>query len=71
MKYLNRAKVVAVTAALVQHIDNITRSIAICNDTYKFATYTHSILQKFAVESKVMVPSHPEAVRKLHSWYRF
>jgi len=30
-------------------IDNITKPIAIYNDTYKFATYPYSILQEFAV----------------------
>jgi len=29
----------------VAHIDNITRTLAICNDTYKFAAYPRSILQ--------------------------
>ena len=42
--------------------------IAICNDTYKFVAYPYSILQKFAVDNKVMVTSHLEAVRKLHAW---
>ena len=51
----------------VTHID-ITRLIAICNDTYKFTAYPYSILQEFAVDSKVMVTSHPEVVRKLHAW---
>jgi len=27
----------------VAHNDNITRPIMICNDTYKFAAYPHSI----------------------------
>ena len=36
----------------VAHIDDITRSIAICNNTYKFAAYTYSILQEFVVDSK-------------------
>jgi len=52
----------------VAHIDNITRQIAICNDTYKFVVYLYSILQEFTVDNKVMVTSHPEAVRKLHAW---
>jgi len=52
----------------VAHIDDITIPIAICNDTYKFAAYLYSILQEFAVDSKVMVMSHPEAVGKLHVW---
>jgi len=60
-----------VSAALhlfVAHIDDITRMIAICNDTYKFVTCSYSILQEFAVDNKVMVTSHPEVVRKLHTW---
>ena len=53
----------------VAHIDYITRPIAIYNDTYKFATYTYSTSQKFAVDNKVMVTSHLEVVRKLHAWH--
>ena len=53
---------------LVAHIDDIIRSIAICNDAYKFAANSYSIWSKFAVDNKVMVMSHPEAVRKLHDW---
>ena len=34
----------------VAYIDDITRSITICNDTHKFATYSYSTLQEFAVE---------------------
>jgi len=52
----------------VTHIDDITRSIAIYNDTYKFAAYLYSILQKFTVDNKVMITSHFEAARKLHAW---
>ena len=51
----------------VAHIDDITRPIAICNDTYKFVAYSYSILQEFTVDSKVMVTSHPKA-RKLLAW---
>ena len=43
----------------VAHIDDITRLIAICNNTYKFAAYPYSILQEFTVNNKVMVTSHP------------
>jgi len=49
------------------YIDDITRPIAICNDTYKFAVYTYSNLQEFEVDSKGMVASHHEAVRKWHT----
>jgi len=52
----------------VAYIDDITRSIAICNDTYKFATYPYSTLQEFTVDNKVIVTSRCEAVRKLHAW---
>jgi len=31
----------------VAHINDITRQIAICNDTYKFTTYQYSLLQSF------------------------
>ena len=51
---------------LVEHIDDITRPIEICYDTYKFVAYSYSILQKFAVDIKVMLTSHCVAVRKLH-----
>jgi len=51
----------------VAYIDDITSPIAIYNDTYKFAAYSYSILQEFTVDSKLMVMSHPEAVRKLHA----
>jgi len=52
----------------VAYIDDITMPIAIYNDTYKFITYPYSFLQKFAVDSKVMITNHPETVRKLHVW---
>ena len=52
----------------VAHIDDITRSIAICNDAYKFAANPYSILQEFAVDNKAIVTSHHEAARKLHAW---
>ena len=43
--------------------DNLTRQIVICNDNYKFATYTYSILQEFAVDNKVIVKSQFKTVR--------
>jgi len=52
----------------VTHIDDINRPIVIYNDIYKFVIYSYSIWQKFAVDNKVMVTSHSEAVRKLHVW---
>ena len=53
---------------LVAHIDDITRSVAICNDTYIFVAYPYSIKEEFTVDNKVMITSHHEAVRKLHAW---
>jgi len=52
----------------VMHIDDITRPIAICNDTYKFASNLYSILREFVIDNKVMATSHLKAVRKLHVW---
>ena len=52
----------------VAYIDDITRPIAICNDTHKFTAYPYSTLQEFAVNNKMMVTSRCEAVRKLHAW---
>jgi len=52
----------------VTYIDDITKPIAIYNDTHKFAAYLYSTLHEFAVDNKVIVSSHPEAVRKLHGW---
>jgi len=52
----------------VAYIDDIIRLIAICNDIYKFAACSYNILQEFVVGSKVIVPSHPKTVRKLHVW---
>ena len=51
---------------LVAHIDDITRPIKICYDTYKFIAYSYNILQEFAVDIKVMLISHCVTVRKLH-----
>ena len=36
----------------VAYIDDVTRPIAICNDTHKFATYPYSTLQEFAVDNR-------------------
>jgi len=51
----------------VAHIDDITRPIAICNDTYKFTTNLYSIWQEFAVDNKVMITNHLETVKKLNA----
>jgi len=53
---------------LVAHIDDITKSIAIYNDAYKFTANSYSILQKFATDNKAMFMNHPETARKLHAW---
>jgi len=53
----------------VTHIDDITRPIAIYNDTYKFIACPYSILSKFAVDNKVTVTSHPKVMRMLHTWH--
>ena len=52
----------------VAHIDDITRSIAICNDTYKFAANPYNILQEFIVDNKAIVTSHAEVAKKLNAW---
>ena len=54
----------------VAYIDDITKPIALCNDTHKFAVYPYSTLQEFVVDNKVMVASRFEALRKLHAWRR-
>ena len=40
--------------------NKISRQIAICKDDYKFATYSHSILQEFALKNIVIVTIHSE-----------
>jgi len=61
-------RVLTVLHLYIVHIDEITRAIAIYNDTYKFVACPYNTLQKFAIDNKVMVMSHPEAVRKLYAW---
>ena len=51
---------------LVAH--DITRQLANCDKNYKFSLYPYSMLQEFAVDSKVIVTSHPEIVRKSYAW---
>jgi len=41
-----------------------TRQLANCNDNYKFFAYPYSILQKFTIDSEVIVTSYHEIVRK-------
>ena len=50
---------------LVTH-DETFRHIAICYDDYKFAAFSHSILQKFAV-NEVTCMFHFEIVMTLHN----
>ena len=56
---------------LVLHDDDITRQLANCDENYKFFIYPYSMLQEFAVDNEVdnevIVTSHPEIVRKLHT----
>jgi len=66
--FRNMLKVSTALNSPVAHIDDITRPITIYNDTYKYVAYPYSILQEFIVDNKVMVTSHPEAVKKLHAW---
>ena len=49
--------------------DDITRQLVICNNNYNFYVYPYSILQKFTVDSKVIVTSHPKIVRKSRAWH--
>ena len=45
----------------VAHGD-ITRQLANCNENYKFSIYPYNILKEFAVNSDMIVTSHPEIV---------
>ena len=47
--------------------DETPRQIAICNDDYKFAAFSHSILQEFVVTNEVSGMIHPEIVMTLHN----
>jgi len=47
--------------------DETLRQIAICNDEYKFVTFSYSILQKFEVVNEVTGMFHLEIVMMLHS----
>ena len=51
----------------VAHDDDITRQLAKCDENYKFSIYPYSMLQKFAVDSEVIVMSYSEIVRKSHA----
>jgi len=60
-------RVSTVLHLLIARDDNITRHIAVYNDNYKFTAYSYSILQKFTIDNNVIVTSHSETVRKLHT----
>ena len=47
-------------------MNDITRQLANCDENYKFSVYPYSVLQEFAVDSEVIVASHPEIVRESH-----
>jgi len=47
--------------------NEIPRQIAICNDDYKFAAFSRSILQEFAVVNKVTGMIHSEIEKTLHN----
>jgi len=49
----------------VAYIDDITRPVAIYNNTHKFVAYSYSSLQEFAVDNTVMVTSRCEEVARL------
>jgi len=51
----------------IAHDDDITRYLANCDENYKFAAYSYSILQEFTVDNKVIVTSHSENIKKLHA----
>jgi len=48
--------------------DTPTRQLANCDENYKFSVYPYNMLQEFAVDSEVIVTSHPKVVRKSHAW---
>jgi len=47
--------------------DKTPKLIAICNDDYKFAAFSHSILQEFVVVNEVTGMFHPEIVGTFHT----
>ena len=47
--------------------DETPKQIAICNNDYKFAVFSYSILQEFVVVNEVTNISHSEIVSMLHS----
>ena len=51
---------------LIAHDDDITRQLVNCDDKYKFSVYPYSMLQKFAIDSELIIMSHLGIVRKSH-----
>ena len=49
---------------LIAHDDDIARQLVNCDDKYKFSVYPYSMLQKFTIDSELIITSHPEIVRK-------
>jgi len=56
-----------VTLRLLVAHDGTPIQKTICNDNYKFATFSHSILHEFAVVNKVTSIFYFELVMTLHS----
>ena len=48
-------------------LDNIIRQLVNCNVNYNFFPCLYSVLQKFTVDSEVIVTSQSEIARKLHA----
>ena len=51
----------------VAHDNDFTTKLVNCNENYKLYAYPYSKLQEFAVDSEVIVTSHPKIVRKSHA----
>ena len=64
------SKILTALHSPVAH-DDITRQLANYDNNYKFSVYLYSMLQEFVVDSEVIVIviSHPEVVRKSHTWH--
>ena len=49
------------------HMMKFHKQIAICNDNYKFVTFSHNILREFLAINEVTSMFHHEIVMMLHS----
>ena len=49
--------------------EDIAKQLANYNDNYNFFVYPYSKLQKFIVNSKMIVTNHLKIVRKSHAWH--